>query len=399
MFVLYLCMLTRKVGVMDDLKFAVDHTVRCKDKDTFLSALEDSRFMFDLSNIESTRNLTMSPNAEFLYRGDPTQMTRLGFEHYCKKLSIPNVFANKIPTDLLIRNVNRLSEAFESPMKIVRRRSDGAVINIVGEGYNKIDTRDVIGRIKDGMLFDADDKNSSAVVSTYGNRISFGLPMGNSLEPKVGDVIKIGKEITNSEAGFGDLAAKFQLYRLVCSNGAIMPMSWGVARRNLNPKLKYETLVEGFLRDFDSMAPDMNRLSRVLSAMDDTMLSDEDLVGFVTSITKVITNTSFGAFKDNTLDEPVVKTIALDYLNIGHDQFKDMRNAIASRKKFIRENPLEEKPTPSPVPDLSYYDFFNRVCAMPHHFRSDYNRVGRVEAIGGKVLNRFVEVAYEDATV
>ena len=58
------------------------------------------------------RNLTMNDDGTITYNGEPKKITKYGFESFCRKLGIPTAFARKIPGDLLLNNIRRLSEVY-----------------------------------------------------------------------------------------------------------------------------------------------------------------------------------------------------------------------------------------------------------------------------------------------
>lgn len=78
------------------------------------------------------------------------------------------------------------------------------------------------------------------LLSDVGVDVNLTIP-NLTIEPDVGDVIKIGISVTNSEVGQRGAKASLYSYRLVCSNGTVFPDCKGVARWNYDRRMHQKT--------------------------------------------------------------------------------------------------------------------------------------------------------------
>ena len=83
------------------------------------------------------------------YNGEPKKITRYGFESYCRKLGIPTSFARKIPEDLLLENIRRLSATKPDEEIVILKRSNGDIAGVGKSPYKEPSYTDVLSTFAD----------------------------------------------------------------------------------------------------------------------------------------------------------------------------------------------------------------------------------------------------------
>lgn len=120
--------------------------------------------------------------------------------------------------ELLTTNVNHWLKNSDSKRMI--RSLDGKVRAVLSDKYRRLDNYDLAQNILP-MLNDANVEIESCEITDSKLYIK-GVTHKIQSEIKKGDVVSAGLIISNSEIGHGSLNIKPLIYRLVCSNGAIV---------------------------------------------------------------------------------------------------------------------------------------------------------------------------------
>lgn len=372
------------------LALAPEYSVQCSSKEEILDTVQSDKFRYTIHSMESTRSLSLTDAGLINYKGENVQITRGGFSSLCKILSIPNAFAHKIPFDLLQENINHLKGDFETPIKVVTRPSDGAIVNVCREKFCPIFSDSFLTYFDFPFLSDG----RKTMVSTYGIQLSFAFPFEANVTPTVGDTISFGREVVLSDGGFSEPTTKLVAYRLVCSNGAVMPVVFGsytLKRGNLTEK----DAVELFYAKVDCLNYQANQFTRAFDIMWRESVFDEDLVNTVSSVQRIVNNPVLGDFTGagEDPDPDTLKSYTIDMFGIvGYD---DVRKDVAKRKAFIKNHPFAEEPPKKRV-DMTYYDLYNNVTALPHRFRTDYRRVQKIEQLGGNLIQHVLSTFSEN---
>lgn len=370
-----------------EVNFAPQFTQHCGSREELLDTLQSQNFSYEKSNIVSTRDLCLTENGNVLFSGEEYPITRVGLESFCNILSIPNVFARKIPLDLLRSNLDRLSGDFEKPVHVVQRKSDKAIVNVIKESCRPVSSEGILQRIPDSFIENRTGGKHPATLSTYGIRAFYGYDMPTEVEPEVGDIIRFGKEVFNSDVGQGDLKASLFALRLMCTNGATMPISFGVVRRNLNPKLDPETAMNNFMDDFNSLNGNMEQFQKAYRWMQNEAVYEDDLVNTVTSVERVLLAPEMeDIIEGEKLSDKKDKILTL----MDVTGYEDVKKSVTKRQSFIREHPFDTPPDRERVYGTSYYNLYNQITALPHQFRNDFIRTRKVEALGGKFLQHIL---------
>jgi hypothetical protein len=155
--------------------------------------------------------------------GGNFSVTELARRQLAGKLSIPYAYFERMRTEqpgLLDSNVNTWLQCDEGRKML--RTMDGQARALLSDRYRRLDNYDLanavipILRTLDNMRFES--------VELTDTRMYLKVvvpPLAYTMSP--GDVVQAGIVITNSEVGHGTLSVQPLLYRLVCSNGLIVP--------------------------------------------------------------------------------------------------------------------------------------------------------------------------------
>jgi len=153
-------------------------------------------------------------------------------------LGIPRKFYDeqlKTNPDLLAVTVNTLMRRDPKP-RLVRTLDDTARA-IMSNRYRAIDNYDIAPMVFENLINTSAEIVSCDITDTK-MYIKALFPKALA-EVKKGDPVQMGVVISNSEIGMGQLAFEPLLYRLICTNGAIM-QDQSMKRRHLGSKLDME---------------------------------------------------------------------------------------------------------------------------------------------------------------
>jgi hypothetical protein len=95
-----------------------------------------------------------------------------------------------------------------------------------------------------------------------------------TIEPKVGDVTHVGLAITNSETGGANPQARGYTLRLVCTNGAMLPKTFGLIRLSTDWRVSLDRWLAAFETELKSLSVDLQRLHVAYSCLAGETLTD-----------------------------------------------------------------------------------------------------------------------------
>jgi len=295
------------------------------------------------------------------------KMTQWSLQSLCRFLQIPDPFARKIPIDLLQKNITRLLREKKDEGIILLIGKENEIVNIVKSKYRPFPNKEFLTEID--KLF----KNMTTIEwesMRIGPR-GFDLNVINSaikpLEPKVGDITKIGFRILNSDTGDRDAMARLYLYRLTCQNGATMTSDWGCVRRDSNKNISLNKDFQYFMQNVQNLKVNVERLSTVYSKIPETSLTDFQ----VESVWKAVNRIAGKEQADSVIgkDEEGRKTIL---------------HLVDFKRSYNRQLFAEGQKEPEAT-DVNVYDAYNRVtdCSKKYEWRSSL----QLQAIGGRILS------------
>lgn len=296
-------------------------------------------------------NLTLADKGDF-------RLTDLGHDQVGNWAGIPAKYYDRMhkeAPDLLAANVNRWFQDKDEPRMI--RTLDGNARAFLSNRYRTIDNFDIAKASLPVLLNDGQVKVMSSEVTE--NRLYIkAVTERLTFEVKVGDVVQMGIVISNSEVGLGAVSVEPLLYRLSCTNGAIVNnlamKKYHVGRQNSGLDELYE-LFQDETRKTDDLAFMMKLQDVVKSAFDEVQF--EKLRGvLVDSTTRRIE-----APIDKVLDRVVEKF--------------DLRDRERSGTLMNLVN----------GGDNSQWGLANAVTYLANS-EQDYERATTLERIGGEIM-------------
>ncbi|MBH2008589.1 MAG: DUF932 domain-containing protein [Xanthomonadaceae bacterium] len=155
--------------------------------------------------------------------GGSFAVTELARRQLASKLSIPYAYFERMRTEqpaLLDSNVNTWLQCDDGRKML--RTLDGQARAVLSDRYRRLDNYDLANAVipilktLDNMRFES--------VELTATRMYLKVvvpPLSYTMSP--GDIVQAGIVITNSEVGHGSLSVQPLLFRVVCSNGLIVP--------------------------------------------------------------------------------------------------------------------------------------------------------------------------------
>lgn len=154
--------------------------------------------------------------------GQVMRLQPTAFKQLVSLVGIPSTFANKISTELLQYNIDKLLGDLDTKQLLIRTiqptpESIPTVRAILSDRYEVVNHSQIIDNIsrqlndtmKVNQIFYSDDMLRVSIVSDK-----------LTIETKVGDITKAGICFVNGETGLIKLSINWYLYRLWCLNGA-----------------------------------------------------------------------------------------------------------------------------------------------------------------------------------
>lgn len=213
-----------------------------------------SRYSYDDCMLE---DIIMDEGWDIKIKDDNFKGTDDFYINLFKLLNIPYPFTRKIPGDLVVTNVDRLNDEFNTPVTVVRR--ENTLVNVVKATNNK-GKQAFFQKINTGLLLDYFSSENFEMKNCYvGDEgavidiIHKDLGQLKLKDREVGDIIDIGYRLTNPFTMF-DNSLKMSLYlnQLVCSNGMVVGRDFGGAKLSLNKNLGDEQVfIERFRTNID----------------------------------------------------------------------------------------------------------------------------------------------------
>ncbi|MCL2590904.1 MAG: DUF945 domain-containing protein [Betaproteobacteria bacterium] len=285
-------------------------------------------------------------------------ITNLARRQLAEKLKIPFQYFERMRSEqprLLDDNVNTwLREDSDNRML---RTLDGNVRAVLSDRYRLLDNFDLAEHVL--PIFGSLDEGKIASCELTETRmyLKFILPtLKYEMEP--GDLVQAGVVVSNSEVGMGTLSVQPLLYRLVCSNGLIVP----------DHSLRKTHIGRVFA----------NAEEAIQVFKDDTLIADDKAFflkvrDVVMSALSEVTFKYFAARMQKTMGIPItgnpVKTV--EVLGQRHDLSEDERVGVL--RHLIEGG------------KLSGYGLVNAVTRFARD-AEDYDRGTELEALGGKLI-------------
>ena len=307
-------------------------------------------------------NIQVSSKGGIVFNGEEKPITERGLESFFKVLGIPPQFARKIPTELLLHNVQKLTNDNPAQPIFVLQRPDGNLSSIVKDPYTEIPYADILGRFSERHV-----KSISMSENLLKCIFTFDQLKVPDLDDNQ-DTLYVGEYLVSSLTKLISLQAVGGLYRTQCENSFIMPI-FGAIKAN-------------YMKE-----PDV-RLARFADAFE---CYDNDIIATVFR--------NFAQKKNSHLKEHQVKIIwerlskifsKSDADNMfGFDD--DSRNTLLSNAKGYLSEVKHAKALNLEIPEPSNtvfnaYDISNSITLASHERMHDEIDQWRGEILGGNIL-------------
>jgi hypothetical protein len=227
--------------------------------DLIEQVVEDTKAAKDYTAPESTLSLVAVSDEILMKMADETMGLRdYAHSQLAQRVGIPGAYyerMRKAAPGLLTVNANHwLAESGERRLV---RTVRGEVRAILSERYRTLDNLDLVTHIVP-VLQEHHCRVESANITEQKLYIQASFP-SLEREVKVGDVVRAGVIISNSEVGAGSVSVKPMILRLVCTNGMIADRG-SVRRAHLGKRIGgsggADEVPEEWLRDETRQAQD-----------------------------------------------------------------------------------------------------------------------------------------------
>jgi hypothetical protein len=177
-----------------------------------------------------------------------------GMKGLLSHLHMPFGYASSIPSDLLYDSVNRLCKTYGDAEVLVRAQ-DGEVRGVLSPTYVPLDTNVLVDRLGDAQALGL----MPARLSYDGDSLTVSMVTTAEVRAKeVGDISKVGVSLETSDIGCYPLSSGAYLHRMVCTNGAVLPVQFGggvsFSQKKVNPDTVWALFDEGYARILDKMS-------------------------------------------------------------------------------------------------------------------------------------------------
>lgn len=305
-------------------------------------------------------------------KGDEHQITQWGFEKFCGILGIPKPFARKIPQELLDENIAKLLKEKDEEDEMLLFNSKKGLVGVAKGGNDPFDNVDFLSQMS--TMYSSKIDLHNVIVNDRGITVNFFSPMIPSLEPKQGDVTRVGFNTHNSDTGGCPTISHLFLYRLQCENGAIMKEVWGSAKRTYNKKITKETSLINFSKQTESISTNAVLLTDCFGKMVEWNVEDEYFKKCWNTVRRIVGS-------ESVVDEA---------LEVSAEGRKELFAKISKRKSVNRMKLIDNiSPEEAEPMDFTYYDLYNKVTAMEKEFTLD-EKINLRKA-GGEILYKILK--------
>jgi hypothetical protein len=315
------------------------------------------------------------------FNGDRYRLTEPAFDDLCRALAVPVAFAKGIPADLVARIAARLSMLHQQTIVPVCR--EDVVVGIVDPlkwtGSRAKTRRPHYEPVPGGRLLqviknirtDVDD-TPHVTIADSGLCIEV-LDRERVVEPRVGDLTRIGVAVTSSETGGPMPQARGCAVRLICTNGATAPTTFGVVRFSTDWRVKSDVRLRAFetaLRDF---SVDLDLLRSTYKRLASETVTDQLFYSLYRQMRYIYRHVPDG------------ERLAHNALGVEPQQRRQIIAQVRRRQAGARDGQASVEP-PQPT-GLGAWDVFNAVTTAARE--EPYRRRVALERLGGDLLGAY----------
>lgn len=315
--------------------------------------------------------------------GEEYGLTEKAFDDICAVLGVPARFARDVPRDLLSMIVDRLGNLHQQTVVAVAR--DNVIVGMVDPAkwsgsqksarphYLPVSNVELLSLTE--TVWGARGDRPHITISDAGVAIEVVDPTV-TVQPSVDDIIRVGALVTGSETGGPAPSARGYTLRLVCTNGATVPTSFGTVRFSTDWRVGHERRVEAFKNAVQGFSLDMSRIQRAYDGVVDGELTDHQVWTLHRQAGYVFRR------------QPHAELQADRVLGLDEDTRRRLVAAVRERQSLQRRGG-----SAAALPSgLRAWDVYNAVTANARDERS-YRRRVLLEALGGDLLQAFAPPA------
>ncbi len=304
-------------------------------------------------------NIALEAEGYLTHKGERHPLTAWALESLCGVIGIPAGFAQRIPWDLLQYNFEQLKADLDRDVLLVLGR-ERALINVIEQrkfGYFPAKSVDVLQGLR-GLERKLEVK--SLRIADRGLEVSFVDPDLGTLEPKKGDITAIGLRLTNSETGYAGLEASSFLWRVVCTNGAVLRKKWGGTTWAYDPRMSYERSLADFFGQLKGQSLAVNSLANMYNGMLQKQLTVSGLINLWRRVDRIT--------------EPAH---ADSILGLAEEERKALLKG--TKEDGAREDSRKQET------DISYWRAYNAITERARAY--DFLRWRQLERLGGELID------------
>lgn len=232
------------------------------------------------------KDFELSETGVLKIQNSPFDISEGGIKNLCSTLKIPDPFANRIPTDLFITNVNRLLR--EKPQDRINAYFNDKEVLIDANNsidWQAIDTINLLDFIK--------NKKINAEVRVFFENHFAKIELVPSNRPEQiehkGEIHKIGYGILHYPTASSISQALMLIWTVACTNGALISREHWREKLNLKAKNKAEIVLEKFFTKIaESKFLDQSFLQNRLNALKNNNFLFEPFQKLVKSVERLV---------------------------------------------------------------------------------------------------------------
>jgi hypothetical protein len=357
---------------------------RCIRPQTIDEALQLCNSCFHYSRPEiALKQLFLDDELMLTFNGERYALTEKAFEDLCNLVSVPVRFAKDIPTDLVATIMERLKVVHQQTVLPIHR--DDVVVGVVDPRkwthsrakekrphYLPVTNDQLLRLLRDHW------SDSEAVPGITLADSGMSIEVLNSrqtIEPKVGDVTRVGLAITNSETGGANPQARGYTLRLVCTNGATLPKTFGLIRLSTDWRVTLARRLAAFEAALKSLSVDIQRLQVAYSRLAVEPLTDYAFYNLYRQVRYL-----YRYFPNREL-------LADKTLGVPEDSRQQIVSQVRRRQKELREG-ASTAYLPHPT-ELAAWDIFNSITGTARAENYQPRRLA-LERLAGDLLLPYI---------
>jgi hypothetical protein len=209
-------------------------------------------------------------------QNQPFNVSRSGIINLCDALKIPDPFAERIPTDLFITNVNRLSEENKEKQIDVYFLNDDILIDSNYRTYYEpipnLTMLELISEFKDKLDF------SKCRFMFENHRLKIEIAGNSEFEIKrKGDIHNIGAMIQHYPTNKSLTLGNYILWTVACTNGALLPNDFGREKLLNKTGRNIQVSMKSFINKLLKFVINKENLGKLIDELKESKFNANDL--------------------------------------------------------------------------------------------------------------------------